>query len=589
MASTKNQLIHFIIKQLRSFRFRIGILGILTLYNAFFWTYSPYILKTIIDSLTDYNINMGSIWTVLAQPLFLFIFTWLLVIISYRIEDVIDRHIMPTIRKNIITSMFAYGIQHTHKFFQNDFSGSIANRIMDMQNGSIAIISHTKAFIFNLLLFVIGFIFLYNVHPYIWAIMLTWSVIFISIGIYYSPKILVQSRQFSQQKTKLIGHIVDAIGNVSTIRMFARNSLENQLLESETVITKQMDQDVRLNILKMRIWWEITIIVTISGFMLTLVDLYSQGLVTVGDFAFVTNTYIGMIHNIWHLMNNYVQFSEEVGKCNQALTIMQPIGMYNKKDAYPLEKVKGHISFNQVHFNYEENTKMFENKQLTITEHQKVGLVGFSGSGKTSFINLITRLYDIQAGQIKIDEHDISDVTMTSLREHITIIPQEPILFHRTLMENIQYGKPDASIEEIIEASKKAHCHEFISKLPEGYDTMVGERGVKISGGQRQRIAIARAFLKQAPILILDEATSALDSVTETYIQDSLEHLMADKTTLVIAHRLSTLRKMDRILVFDNGAIVEDGTHTQLLRNKKSYARMWAMQSGGFITEDDTL
>jgi ATP-binding cassette subfamily B protein len=216
-----------------------------------------------------------------------------------------------------------------------------------------------------------------------------------------------------------------------------------------------------------------------------------------------------------------------------------------------------------------------------------VGLVGFSGSGKTTFVNLILRNYDIEKGRILIDGQDVSKVTQSSLRDHISIIPQEPTLFHRSLMDNIRYGRLDATDEEVFQASIQAHCHEFIEKMPDKYQALVGERGTKLSGGQRQRIAIARAILKNAPILILDEATSALDSVTEKDIQEGLDILMKDHTTLVIAHRLSTLSSMNRILVFKEGNIVEDGTHEELLKAKGAYAQLWEMQAGGFIPEKE--
>lgn len=229
---------------------------------------------------------------------------------------------------------------------------------------------------------------------------------------------------------------------------------------------------------------------------------------------------------------------------------------------------------------------MFQNKSVTIEAGQKVGLVGYSGSGKSTFVNLILRLYEVVDGQILIDGQNLSEVTQESLRQAIAMIPQDPTLFHRSLMDNIRYGRTKASDEEVISASKKAHADEFISLLPEGYETLVGERGVKLSGGQRQRIAIARAILKNAPILMLDEATSQLDSITESNIQDSLWELMQGKTTLIVAHRLSTLLHMDRILVFDKGHIVEDGTHAELLNRGGLYKTLWDAQVGGFLPDE---
>jgi ABC-type multidrug transport system fused ATPase/permease subunit len=233
-------------------------------------------------------------------------------------------------------------------------------------------------------------------------------------------------------------------------------------------------------------------------------------------------------------------------------------------------------------FDYQDN-KVFQQLNLTIAAGQRLGLVGPSGAGKSTFVSLLLRQYDIESGSIEIDGQNIAEVTQDSLRAAIAVVPQEPALFHRTIRENIAYGKPDATDEEIIEVAKKAYAHDFITSLPLGYDTLVGERGVKLSGGQKQRIAIARAMLKNAPILILDEATSALDSESEVEIQKALHILMVGKTVIAIAHRLSTLREMDRIIVLENGAIAEDGTHDTLLTYGGTYARLWAHQAGGFL------
>ena len=260
---------------------------------------------------------------------------------------------------------------------------------------------------------------------------------------------------------------------------------------------------------------------------------------------------------------------------------MLPLEILDKPDAVILKCNRGQITFNNVKFHYKGTEPLFQNKSIEIKAGQKVGLVGYSGGGKSTFVNLILRLYDITDGAILIDGQDIRDVTQDSLRSSIALIPQDPSLFYRSLMDNIRYGRIDATDEEVISAAKKAHAHEFITKLSKIYDSLVGERGAQLSGGQRQRIAIARAILKNAPILILDEASSQLDSPTESLIQESLWDLSQNKTTLVIAHRLSTLLNMDRILVFDQGVIVEDGTHTELLSLNGLYRKLWDSQVGG--------
>jgi ATP-binding cassette subfamily B protein len=247
---------------------------------------------------------------------------------------------------------------------------------------------------------------------------------------------------------------------------------------------------------------------------------------------------------------------------------------------------KGAITFEAMTFTHPENDEpLFHGLDLSIKPGEKIGLVGHSGSGKTSLTKLLLRYNDIDAGEINIDGQSIAKITQEELRRHIAYVPQEPLLFHRTIQENIAYGKPDATEEEIIAAARKAHAHEFIQKLAKGYDTLVGERGVKLSGGQRQRIAIARAILKDAPILVLDEATSALDSESEKLIQEALWELMKGRTAIVIAHRLSTVQKMDRILVLDNGKITEQGTHADLVKQQGTYAQLWAHQSGGFLED----
>lgn len=313
----------------------------------------------------------------------------------------------------------------------------------------------------------------------------------------------------------------------------------------------------------------------------------SKNQVTIGDFSFIISLSISIFYNLWYLASQFVVFAEELGRCRQALTIISASHeLVDQANAQPLKITQDNIEYKNVTFHYENSVPIFSHMNVSIKSGEKVGLVGLSGSGKSTFVNLILRLFDVQAGEMHIDGQNINAVTQDSLHENIAMIPQDITLFHRSLMENIRYGQINASDEEVIEASKKAHCHEFISQLAEGYESLVGERGIKLSGGQRQRIAIARAMLKNAPILILDEATSALDSMTEKLIQEGLHTLMKGRTTIVIAHRLSTLSEMDRVLVFDKGQIIEQGSHEALIHFNGHYAKMWHMQAGGFLPEE---
>ena len=319
-------------------------------------------------------------------------------------------------------------------------------------------------------------------------------------------------------------------------------------------------------------------------FLLWLIYLQNNNLITSGDFALVFMLNFRMFDKLHELSDQLREFVANWGTVDQALTILDMAPeVQDEKLAQSIIVKQGEIVFKNVQFCYKESEPLFQNKSITIKPGQKIGLVGYSGGGKSTFVNLILRLYDVTLGSILIDGQDIRNVTQDSLHAAIGMIPQDPSLFHRSLMENIRYGRVNATDEEVIEAAKRAHAHDFISKLPQQYEALVGERGIKLSGGQRQRIAIARAILKNAPILILDEATSQLDSITENDIQDSLWELMQDKTTIIIAHRLSTLLHMDRILVFDQGVIIEDDTHSELLAKSGLYKILWNAQVGGFL------
>lgn len=313
--------------------------------------------------------------------------------------------------------------------------------------------------------------------------------------------------------------------------------------------------------------------------------MYSIGQSTVADVSFALAIYGAISTITFNLVFTMKYFINKLGNAVGSYnTLIKPISVQDDENAPKLKIKNADIDIQKLSFKYNKKF-VLKDFDLHIQPGEKVGLVGLSGAGKTTLVNLIMRMYDPTSGQINISGQNIKHVTQDSLRQNIAFIPQDSTMFNRTLRENIAYGRPNASENEIISAAKKASAHAFICNANDGYNTLVGDRGIKLSGGQRQRIAIARAFLKDSPILILDEATAALDSETENAIQKSFMRLSKNRTTLVIAHRLSTLKNMDRIIVLDHGKIVESGTHEQLLRNKKIYSRLWKMQSGGFIQE----
>jgi ATP-binding cassette subfamily B protein len=398
----------------------------------------------------------------------------------------------------------------------------------------------------------------------------------------------VRQRRLGVTK-EVTGHLADAILNVQTIKTFARESSElktNDQLNEKLLNLRLRDWSSAAVAGNNRIALLLLFQVIFVAILIRLVH-NDPSLLGVGIFAFsFTITLSARLFEVNVLLRTIEEAFLNASPLTEIMLAEPEI--QDKPGAKPLQVKKGALALNDVVFRYQddpEHEPVFSELNLRVKPGEKIGLVGPSGGGKSTLTRLLLRFEDINAGSITIDEQSIADVTQASLRQAISYVPQEPLLFHRTIKENIAYGHPEASDEEIIRASKMAHAHEFIGQLTEGYDTIVGERGVKLSGGQRQRIAIARAVLKDAPILLLDEATSALDSESEVLIQDALWKLMQRRTAIVIAHRLSTIQKMDRIIVLDNGKITEEGSHHELLKKKGLYAQLWAHQSGGFIEE----
>ena len=549
---------------------------------------TPYVLKYIIDTITIFGGDPADIIPYVTIPTCIYIVLWIIRPIYFRLWDYVNLKMYTSIRRDVTMHTFSYLTGHSHEYFQNNFAGSLQNKISDLTDGTADVVKKTEEGIGTLMMISIAVGTMALTHRVFALILGGWFLSFIGISWLFSGTIQKHSRAFSKARTQHIGSLVDSITNTMNTRLFSKRAYENDRISKVVDNTVHKDRIMQWAILKLRGVWDITIVSMMVLMLLCLIFMYSRSEVTIGDFTLVMMLTVSVFHSVWWFVSQVVELSERLGKCKQALSILNtPHEVIDKHDAQPLKVTNGEIAFQDVTFCYEKGKNIFEKKNVTIASGEKIGLVGFSGSGKTTFVNLLLRLFDIQEGTIKIDGQDIKEVTQASLRTNISMIPQDTSLFHRNLMDNIRYGKTEATDEQVMEASKQAYCHEFIVQLSKQYDTLVGERGIKLSGGQRQRIAVARAILKDAPILILDEATSALDSVTEKYIQDSLNALMKGRTTIVIAHRLSTLAEMDRILVFAKGKIIEQGNHETLLAKKGQYARMWAMQAGGFLPTEE--
>jgi len=411
------------------------------------------------------------------------------------------------------------------------------------------------------------------------------SIIVVSVIVRSQTAIAPISRQAAEKSSNLTSFMADVIGNMAAVKAFAKEKAENEQYE-------KLVQDWRKT--SMREMRNVLVITAIFGTLMMILNTSAFGaaifatehhLASIGTIYLIISYTLNVVDELWSVSSTTRSYIRVIGDAGPMIsTLDEEVELKDPKNPLPFHINGGNIQFDNVNFSHNEyDERLFDGFSLSIKSGEQIGLVGMSGSGKTSLTYLLLRFSDLSKGRILIDGQDISKITQADLHNSIAYVPQEPLLFHRSLRENIAYGKQDATDDEIRSAAKKANALDFIESLPGGFDTLVGERGIKLSGGQRQRVAIARAILKDAPILVLDEATSALDSENEKLIQDALAKLMKERTSIVIAHRLSTVAKLNRIIVLDNGRIVEQGTHNELQNRDGIYAKLWAHQSGGFI------
>ena len=551
----------------------------------------PYAVKEIIDAVTLAHETGADIFTASKDAMILFAVLNLGIVLFSRASGAMLVLTGPFLRREIRRSLFSYLQHHSHRYFISHFAGSLAARIAEVSMSSMhALWTITFDFYPLIIKAAVALIVLLNASGELALTLSLWLGIYIYVSFLLAKRCRVYAQDFAEARSLVTGKVVDSVTNVMNAKMFARRQYEEDYLTD--YLNLEVDHALRTYWYMEKLRWfqflaAMVLMVAMVGYAL---KIWADGDMTVGEFSMVAGLSIMLIEAARGLSRSFLEFFEYLGNISDGVSIfVQSHEIVDKPDAPRLQVPRGEIAFDDVTFVYPEGLTIFEHLKITIEPRQQVGLVGFSGSGKSTFVNLVLRLFECQDGAIKIDGQNILDVTQDSLRENVSMIPQEPQLFHRSLMENIRYGRLDASDAEVIEAAQKAHAHEFILQTEKGYESLVGERGVKLSGGQRQRVAIARAILKNSPILILDEATSSLDSVTEKKIQLGLANLMQDRTVVVVAHRLSTISHMDRILVFDQGKIVEDGSHEELLIKDGHYARLWNMQAGGFLPETDEV
>ncbi|MBT3527801.1 MAG: ABC transporter ATP-binding protein [Porticoccaceae bacterium] len=483
-----------------------------------------------------------------------------------------------------------YLLNQSYGFFQNEFSGRIATKVMQ----TALAVRDTVMKLLDVMLFVAiymvtALILVASADPRLCIPLIIWLFFYIIVQRYFVPKMKKIAMVQADARSLMTGRIVDSYTNIVTLKLFSHSNRESAYIrdgmsEFLNTVHPQMRLVTKLNICL----WALNMSLVFSTAALG-IYLWLNGSITPGAIAIVMSLAIRLTSMSHWILWEISGLFENIGTVQDGInTLSVPSKVNDKPNAVALNVNLGDIIFNSVNFSYNTNKAVFENLDLQIPAGEKVGIVGRSGAGKSSLVSLLLRFYDIQSGAITIDGHNIEGVRQESLRSNIAMVTQDTSLLHRSVRENIMFGRPEATEEEMVVAAKKAQAHDFILSLRDnvgrgGYDAHVGERGVTLSGGQRQRIAIARVLLKDAPILVLDEATSALDSEVEAAIQLSLYQLMEGKTVIAIAHRLSTIAAMDRLIVFDEGKIIEQGTHQELLRKNGIYTKLWGHQSGGFL------
>ncbi len=561
-------------------------------FTVFAWTVAntllisiPLFYKRFFDILTLNEVN-HSVVVSLVRIILIILGINLVVMALLRVGFVFLNSLESRTMSRLKQMSFDYMINHSYTFFTNNFTGSLVQRVSRFSRSFERIYDTLVFQIIPLAVTIVGsLVVIWLNKPLIAVVMLAWLVVVMTFNFFFSRWKLKYDIASAKADSHTTAVLADDVTNQNAIVLF------NNFNQEAEIFRKTTDEQAAAQ----RLTWNLSSIADgVQIFCMVVVEFvifyyalkyWEVGSITIGTFVLIQSYIIGLSNKLWDFGRIIRNLHEALADSKEMLEILKlPHEIKNLPNAKDLEVSEGGIQFDKVQFNFNETRAVLQDFNLSIKGGEKVALIGPSGAGKSTIIKTLLRMYDLTGGAILIDGQDIKRVTQESLRQNVSLVPQDPVLFHRSLMENIRYGRTSATDEEVYRAAKLAHCDDFIDSLPLKYETLVGERGIKLSGGERQRIAIARAILKNAPILVLDEATSSLDSHSESLIQDALEVLMKGKTSIVIAHRLSTIRKMDRIVVIEDGKVVEDGDHESLLKKTDGlYNKLWTLQAGGFI------
>jgi len=563
----------------------VAVLGLLAGSATAIETFGPYALSRLINAITAAVETKASFGEAILPWLVLLAVIWLGSTLAYRAFEAVDIATSPRMRALAQKYMFTYLMGHSPRYFQENFAGKLGQKVKQAGQAAIGVLA---IIVFDMVrvvvLMLVGGVLMFMTHTAYAIVLAVWAVVYLAIIVALAKRCVVLSKALSNEISTSTGRLIDAIANSDLVRAFAKADYERRFISHFLLDEMNASRRLRTFLIVMRSFMSVATLALLLG-LVTLAGMDAlSGAISVGAFAMIFFLSNQIIRGVQDLSYRMLDYFEQLGTLSEALELVsQRHEIVDAPGAKPLAVREGAIRYEHISFAHPDGLQVFSDLNLSIRPGEKVGLVGPSGAGKSTLVKLLRRQFEPQAGRIIIDNQEIASVTWDSLNEAIAEVPQVASIFHRAVRDNIRYAKPGADEGEVLRAAGEAYAHEFISGRASGYDTIVGEQGIKLSGGERQRVAIARALVKDARILVLDEATSSLDSESEHLIQQALWTLMQGRTVIAIAHRLSTIAGMDRIVYLEAGRIVEEGPHRELLAKGGAYARLWNRQMGGFI------